>query len=89
MQKQLSIRLDLSGDVEALRNVLTLLHEQAEQQQWLGQVESAVPSEGKSDDATSAVESFEQTGVLVAVPEPPHPSERVYLSESDPHRFEE
>ena len=89
MQKQRSIRLDLSGDAEALRSVLTLLHEQAEPQQWLSQVESAVPSEGKSDDAASAVESFEQTGVLVAVHEPPHPSEGVYLSESDPHRFEE
>jgi hypothetical protein len=89
MQKQLSIHLDLSGDMDALRDVLTLLHEQAERQQWLSQVESAVPSEGKCDDATSAVESFEQTGVFVAVHEPPHPSERVYVSESDPHRFEE
>jgi hypothetical protein len=88
MQKQLSIHLDLSGDAEALREVLTLLHEQGESTQLLNRVESAVPSGENTDDATSAVESFEQTGVAVAIHEPPNPSERVYLSESDPHRFE-
>jgi hypothetical protein len=87
MRKQLSIHLDLSGDVAALRDMLALLHEQGESTHLLNRVESAVPSDGNSDDATSAIESFEQSGVAVAVHEP-EPDERIYRSESDPHRFE-
>jgi hypothetical protein len=89
MQKQISIHLNVSGDVEALREVLTVLHEQTEPQQWLSLVESGVPSQGNADDATSTAESFEKTGIAVAVHEPPNPSERVYLSESHPQRFAE
>lgn len=89
MQKQLSIHLDLSGNAEALRDVLTLLHEQVETPQWLSQVENGVPIKGKEDDATSAADSFEKSGVAVAVHEPPNPNERVYLSESHPCRFDE